>query len=330
MEFEREEGGVPDAVIFGLGAVGGFALGVLLSGRVSAAPVRELGERVGSGVRGLGGGLRDRTSGLRDRAGDLRDQASGLRDRARGVAARLSPARLRREVAERSALSTLEDAVLDAFVADEVLSARGIDVGAISRGIIELSGAVWTEDEAARAVRVAQAVPGVESVVNRMDVEDELQRMRRRNEEVESDAEETTEWTGRNIGMGRRRQGRETDPARPDDSQHQKGMAMEQADRAQFVGDEDVHSRPRNAARPEDDRPGNRPNFREDQLDNQNPLGADGLGKHGTVPNLEQPQELNSDARVGESPKPGVEMALESADVPVKPHGKKNKEDRGI
>ena len=38
---------------------------------------------------------------------------------------------------------------------------------------MELSGSVWTREQAQRAVAVAQGVHGVETVVNRMDVEDE-------------------------------------------------------------------------------------------------------------------------------------------------------------
>ena len=86
------------------------------------------------------------------------------------------PARLRRGVREELQLAHLEDAVLDAFLRDEVLAERGIDVGCISRGIIELSGSVRTADEVERAVRVARATAGVETVVNRMDVDDDARR----------------------------------------------------------------------------------------------------------------------------------------------------------
>ena len=41
----------------------------------------------------------------------------------------------------------------------------------------------------------------------------------------------------------------------------------------------------------------------------------------------EQPQALNSDARVGEGLKPGTELMLEAADVPVKPHGERPRRD---
>ena len=57
-----------------------------------------------------------------------------------------------------------------------------------------------------------------------------------------------------------------------------------------------------------------RTNYAEDELDNQSPYG-----KH-AIPVPEQPQALNSQSRVGEGLKPGTELALEAADVPVKPH----------
>ena len=311
-----------DALFFALGAVGGFALGVLLSGRARPDAVRGLSERATSGMREMGTGLRDRAAGLRERTSGLRGRAAGFREAARGAAAQLSPSRLRRPVLENSELASLEDAVLDAFLADDLLSQRGIDVGAISRGIVELSGSVNTHDEAERAVRVAQRVDGVDTVVNRMEVEEDARRLHPRDDdEAEADAEEATEWTGRNVGMGRRRQGRQTDPSRSDDSRHFRDMAMKNADHRQFEEEGLAASQPRVSARPEAERPGSQPNYREDQLDNQDPYAGPGVSKHGARPQPEQPQQLNTQSRVGEGMKPGTELALEASDVPVKPHG---------
>ncbi|HEV3051022.1 MAG TPA: hypothetical protein VGX50_11980, partial [Longimicrobium sp.] len=118
------------------------------------------------------------------------------------------------------------------------------------------------------------------------------------------------------VGMGRRRQGSDTDPDRPDDSRLQKEEAIEQADRAQFA-DEGHYGWPRVGERDEVQE-ANRTNYSEDELDNQSPYG-----KH-AVPQGNQddgpPQALNSQSRVGEGLKPGTELALEAADVPVKPH----------
>ncbi|MEW5931164.1 MAG: BON domain-containing protein [Gemmatimonadota bacterium] len=308
-----------DALTFVLGAAGGFALGLLLSGRVKPAASRareRAGQRVGE-LRGRAGEqIRGRAEELRGRADGLRSRAGTLRTRAAGVAAAFRPGRLRRAVRDQDELTRLEDAVLDAFLADEVLGERGIDVGAISRGIIELSGSVYTDDEADRAVRLAQRVDGVDTVVNRLDVDDDGHRRGRSPLRDDDAARRETEWTGLNIGMGRRRQGRETDPDRSDDSRHIQEVSLEHTDRSEFEL-ETGHSRPRNAERGEV-QAGKPANFREDQLDNQDPVGPH---TYGGVPRPPTGPEVNSQARVGEGPKPGTELRLEAADVPVKPHG---------
>src|SRR5690606_40397343 len=112
------------ALTFALGAAGGLALGLLL---VRSLPTPQRPSRIGR----------------------------ELRDRARTGAGRLRPARLRRMGAEQRELTALEDRVLEAFFGDSVLGDRGVDIGAISPGIIELSGSVWTEEEADHAVRIA-------------------------------------------------------------------------------------------------------------------------------------------------------------------------------
>ncbi len=300
---ERDQGGdfAEDAVIFAVGAAGGFALGMLLSGR-ARPQVAEWGRGIGDRARGLG-----------DRARGIGDRARTAATTARGIASRLKPARLRREPTERSALTQLEDAVLDAFLADGVLSERGIDVGAISQGIVELSGSVWTEEEADLAVSMARSVAGVDTVVNRLDVEE--------SPSMRGAVDGGGAWEGRKVGMGRRRQGVETDPARNDDSQHSLERAMARADRKQYV-DEGWAARPRQGARGEGEDAINRTNYDEDELDNQSPYG-----KH-AVPVPEQPQAMNSDSRVGEGTEPGTELRLEAADLPVKPHGKPKRHDQ--
>ncbi len=278
---DRDEGGLGQALVFALGAASGLAAGLFFYGREAAEE--------DPGVRGR------------------------LRERARGVARTLRPERMRRERVDPLELTRQEDAVLDAFLRDPVLSERPIDVGAISRGIVELSGGVHSADEAEHAMRVARRVHGVETVVNRMDVEDEGLRRGRSDDTGDTGERMSGEWTGRNVGMGGRRQGRETDPATNDDSRHQKEVALENADRAQFEDEDLAHSQPRVGARPGTGMP--ELNYREDELDNQDPYG-----KH-AVPVAEQPQAMNSSSRVGEGLKPGTELMLEQADVPVKPHG---------
>jgi hypothetical protein len=227
------------------------------------------------------------------------------------------PARLRRAPRDQDALTALEDAVLDAFLGDDALRECGIDVGAISRGIVELSGSVWTRDEAQRAMSVAHGVAGVETVVNRMEIEDERERLHPRDDSDDEGFEMSgAEWTGNQSGMGRRRQGSDTDPARPDDSQFQREEALEQADRAQFA-DEGHYGWPRVGERDEVQE-ANRTNFSEDELDNQSPYGKHAVPQGD--PTDGPPQAMNSQSRVGEGLKPGTELALEAADVPVKPH----------
>jgi len=270
-------------LLVALGAAGGMALGLLLTNAAQQEPVR----------RG----------------------AARLRDRAVDAARGWGPAPLRRPPHEQHALVQLEDDVIDAFLRDPVLSERGIDVGCISPGIIELSGLVQSADEAERAVRAARGVGGVATVVNRMDVGDESRRVRRAAEGTGTEDHMAGEWTGRQVGMGQRRQGIETENRGGlDDSQHLREVALEQSDRAQYEDEDLAHSQPLMGSRPGHGDPAAGLNYSEDELDNQDPYG-----KH-AVPAPEQPQAMHSQARVGEGLKPGVELALEQEDVPVKPH----------
>jgi hypothetical protein len=70
-------------------------------------------------------------------------------------------------------IELLETRVLEEFHDDVILSRRAIDIGAIAPGVIELTGWVRSEDEAARASSVAGRAPGVETVVNRITVRNE-------------------------------------------------------------------------------------------------------------------------------------------------------------
>jgi hypothetical protein len=266
-----------DAVSFAAGALGGLALGVLLS-RTLPQP------------RALG---------------------NDLRERARTVARRLRPARLRRLAVEQGELDELEDGVLAAFLEDTVLSERGVDIGAISRGIIELSGSVWTEEESQRAVSLASRLPGVQTVVNRLEVEELGRRSTGIRRPLDVDDEEGTfaPLSARGGGMGRRRQGRQTDPDQFDDSQPHREDALAAADRDQFVDEGLATSASRMNERPEV-HPTPDLNFREDELDNQDPHG-----KHARYTLDEPPQELNSGARVGDGMKPGTARRIEGADL---------------
>src|SRR5690606_33929194 len=138
-----------------------------------------------TGVSTNGGGdgmLRARPSRLADHAWMI---AAGV---LASVAAGWWLRRRRRSTLALSAdLAGLEERVVDALLADPVLSQRPIEVGALSDGIVELTGTVRTEHEADRAVHVA-------------------------------DPELTErEWYGMRVGTGRRRQSAGTDADRPDD-----------------------------------------------------------------------------------------------------------------
>lgn len=105
--------------------------------------------------------------------------------------------------------SELEEHVLEAFRNDPILSERAIDIGGIGEGTIELAGWVTSEDEADHAVVIARGVPGVVTVVNRIVVGEEEDRIRdhtRRFAEGD-DALTEAQWEGRTVGTGRRRQG---------------------------------------------------------------------------------------------------------------------------
>jgi hypothetical protein len=103
----------------------------------------------------------------------------------------------------------LEERVLEAFRNDPILAERAIDIGGIGEETIELAGWVNSEEEAEHAVVLARGVPGVETVVNRIAVGDVEERIRDHARRVEEGDDSLTEahWEGRTIGTGRRRQG---------------------------------------------------------------------------------------------------------------------------
>jgi hypothetical protein len=110
----------------------------------------------------------------------------------------------------------LEERVLEAFRNDPILSERAIDIGAIGSGIIELTGWVHAEDETAHAVVVTRGTPGVTTVVNRLTVREEEERMDEVGQRYEAGDEHATpgHWEGQGVGIGRPRQGTSNDPGR--------------------------------------------------------------------------------------------------------------------
>ncbi|HEY8176737.1 MAG TPA: BON domain-containing protein [Gemmatimonadaceae bacterium] len=114
-------------------------------------------------------------------------------------------------VEEDENIPLLEERVLEAFNNDPILAERAIDIGAMGTGsgVIELAGWVDSDDEAEHAMTIARGVPGVETVVNRLLVDDEEQQIgdnvRRFNEGDPALME--SGWEGQQVGTGKRRQG---------------------------------------------------------------------------------------------------------------------------
>src|SRR5262245_2214778 len=125
--------------------------------------------------------------------------------------------RRRPETAVSRRLSELEDAVIDMLRSDPLLRTRAIDVAAVAPGIVELTGAVESEEEAHHAVEVIQGIVAVRTVLNRLNVGDCERRLRRQRGGAERSEAGGSRWYGMGVGMGRRRQARVTDPDRRDD-----------------------------------------------------------------------------------------------------------------
>lgn len=120
------------------------------------------------------------------------------------------------EGTEADGVPLLEERVLEAFNNDPILAERAIDIGSDGQGIIELAGWVDSDDEAEHAMTLARGVPGVETVVNRLMVDDEENQLgeniRRFNEG--DPAMTDSRWDGQQVGTGKRRQGSSAEPDR--------------------------------------------------------------------------------------------------------------------
>jgi len=120
------------------------------------------------------------------------------------------------ESAAGDGVPLLEERVLEAFNNDPILAERAIDIGAVGPNVIELAGWVDSDDEAEHAMTLARGVPGVETVVNRLLVDDEEQQLGdnirrfRDGDPTLSDAQ----WEGQQVGTGKRRQGTSDEPDR--------------------------------------------------------------------------------------------------------------------
>jgi hypothetical protein len=113
----------------------------------------------------------------------------------------------------------LEERVLEAFRNDPILAERAVDIGGIGDATIELAGWVNSEEEAEHAVTIARGVPGVDTVVNRIAVGEEEERLEEHARHFAEGDEAYTDarWDGRTVGTGRRRQGTSDEPDRHSD-----------------------------------------------------------------------------------------------------------------
>ena len=182
LRYRDDDSGTSGLLYLAAGAVLGLAAGLVVSDRF--------------------GGFSALTSKLRDRVSRIRDDEDVDDD-------------VESEMDEDD--QELEERVLEAFRNDPTLSERAIDIGAIGDGIIELTGWVHEADEATHAVTITRGVPGVETVVNRLDVR--LAGSEESMEEEEIDDDPNTplpggRWEGQQVGTGRRRQGNSSEPDR--------------------------------------------------------------------------------------------------------------------
>lgn len=143
-----------------------------------------------------------------------------------GVAAIYGISRLLRSGPVSSHLDRrrLEQNVVKALLNDDVAKTQGIDIASVGPGIIEVSGTVRSQQDARHVVELIDGVAGVHAVVNRLDIpslDSRLERNRKRNEG------ERARWYGGSVGIGKRRQGFETEPNRPDDSIEIRSRALQ-------------------------------------------------------------------------------------------------------
>lgn len=180
-----------------LGALAGFAVGMIVAQRVG-------------GFKGLADAVRRRgnadekvTGGTPIVADDFADYEEYEDD----------------EIEEQEEPSGLEEHVLEAFRNDPILGERAIDIGGIGESTIELAGWVATEEEAEHAVIIARGVPGVQTVLNRIAIGDEEERIadHARLFAEGDDAHTEAHWDGTTVGTGRSRQGSSADIDRHND-----------------------------------------------------------------------------------------------------------------
>lgn len=207
--YRDEESSAANALYVALGALAGFAAGVVVAqqyGGISGITAK-IRDRIGSARNGAETDEEDQLGAqAHDHAYDEDDDDEAYDDESDEP---LDPT------------EELEERVLEAFRNDPILSERAIDIGAIDEGILELTGWVNAEDESQQAVVVARGVPGVETVINRLAVraeEDLYEELADRYEDGDPSLTEG-QWEGQSVGTGRRRQGTSAELDRHEDPQ---------------------------------------------------------------------------------------------------------------
>lgn len=137
--------------------------------------------------------------------------------------------RRRQRPTGESALDLLEEGAVAALRRDAITGRCAIDVAAIAPGMIELTGIVPTHEVGERAARLLHALPGVRTVINRLEAR-ALEQHLAHNRESRARGEPWTrerQWYGVRVGTGRRRQSPMTDPGRDDDTVKRKTRELE-------------------------------------------------------------------------------------------------------
>ena len=207
--YRDEESHAASALYVALGALAGFAAGVVVAqqyGGISGI-TSKIRDRLGSARNGVDEDEGDQLHAQgHDHGYDEDDEfEEGYDDEENGE--------------PLDATEELEERVLEAFRNDPVLSERAVDIGAIDEGIVELTGWVNADEESQQAVVVARGVPGVETVVNRLAVraeEDLYDELADRYEDGDPSLTEG-QWEGQSVGTGRRRQGTSAEVDRHED-----------------------------------------------------------------------------------------------------------------
>ncbi len=241
--YRDDESNVASALYVALGALAGFAAGVVVAQQY--------------------GGISGITSKIKNRIGNLRngtseeideDEDSQLGAHAHDHTYDDDDDDYEEEGDDTplDATEELEERVLEAFRNDPILSERAIDIGAIDEGIVELTGWVNADDEAQQAVVVARGVPGVDTVVNRLSVRAEEELFDELADRYDDGDPSLTEgqWEGQSVGTGRRRQGTSAEIDRHEDPRPE--LEEKNLDKVYLDADEaaDVKAERRHRAKP--------------------------------------------------------------------------------